>query len=244
MEINSLFSAWHSQGKRAFISKSQDSLGKKKEKLPRELGHLIKNFPSTRTEGLPQELPLFVGMPVFLTKNIATELGLTNGSTGVVRSIHFKQGEIIPDDQGFHFLNHTPDYIVVEVDDILMKQLDCLGLNHVPIFPVKGSFSAKYQGKQVSIRRINFPVVPRFSCTAHKSQGQTLLKAIVDLVPPTGMRGRVEINHAYVPLSRVRRLQDLTILRPFDQSILKAKVNAGCAAMMEEFKARDLCKNM
>ena len=243
MEINSLFSLCHSKEKQVFVSKSQDLFGKKKEILPRDLAHMIRNFPNTRTEGLPQELPLFIGMPVFLTKNIATELGLTNGSTGIIKYIHFKRGEIIPDDAGYYHLRNTPDYIVVEVDDTSIKQLNGLEPNHVPIFPVKGHFSVTYQGKQVSINRTHFPVVPRFSCTSHKSQGQTLSKAIVDLVPPTGMR-KIEINHAYVPLSRVRRLNDLTILRPFDRSILKAKVNDACAAMMKEYESRDLCKNL
>ena len=70
----------------------------------------------------------------------------------------------------------------------------------------------------------------------------TLDKAIVDLVPH--FKKSVEINFSYVPLSRVRRLEDLTILRPFPVEVLKAKVNDACAAMMEEFKLRDLCRNL
>ena len=95
--------------------------------------------------------------------------------------------------------------------------------------------------KNETVYRVHFPLVPRFACTAHKSQGQTLRKAIVDLVPVNQVSG---IEFAYVPLSRVRKLEDLTILRPFDPSVLTAKVNEACAAMMEEFKARDLCKDM
>ena len=98
-------------------------------------------------------------------------------------------------------------------------------------------------GKEpVSVSRRHFPLVPRFSCTAHKSQGQTLSRAIIDLVPPG--KNSAGIEHAYVPLSRVRRLKDLTILRPFNPSILKAQVDGDCAAMMEEFRARDKCKDM
>ena len=93
------------------------------------------------------------------------------------------------------------------------------------------------------MNRSHFPVLAKFRCTAHKSQGQTLQKAIVDLVPQAGKKVN-GIEFAYVPLSRVRRLQDLTILRPFDPSVLKNKVNEACAAMMEEYKARDLCKDM
>ena len=95
--------------------------------------------------------------------------------------------------------------------------------------------------KEVYVKRRHFPLVPRFSCTSHKSQGQTLPQVIVDLLATKKPKG---IEYAYVPLSRVRRLEDLTVLRPFDPAVLKMKVNEACAAMMDEFRARDLCKNM
>ena len=182
-------------------------------------------------------------MPVIVTTNIKTELGITNGTEGVVRLIHFKNGEMINEDTGIHYLEEHPDYIIVELDDINVKPLDGLPLNHIPIVPKKKSFSVYMPGKQkdVSVNRTHFPLVPRFSCTAHKSQGKTLSKAIVDLVP---LKRGVGIEFAYVPLSRVRRLADLTILRPFNPSILRAKVNKGCAAMMEEFRRRDLCRDI
>ena len=124
--------------------------------------------------------------------------------------------------------------------------------NHVPILVQRGSFAVsmgKKNGKpeSVNVNRRHFPLVPRFSCTAHKSQGQTLTKAIVDLAIPTykvRQNQSVGIEHAYVPLSRVRRLEDLTILRSFDPSVLHQQVNEDCAAMMKEFEARDLCKDM
>ena len=242
MEVNKLFASHHSQDKQVFISIGKDCI--KKKKVPMKLANLIKNFPSTKCNGLPGELPLFIGMPVFLTVNIATELGLTNGATGVVRSIHLKSEEVFNGDKGIHYLDQIPDYIIVEMDDITMKPLDGLEPNLVPIFPKTGSFKVKVKEKQINISRCHFPLVPRFSCTSHKSQGQTLSKAVVDLVRPKEIKGAVEINFSYVPLSRVRTLKDLTILRPFDPSVLKAQVNKGCAAMMEEFKGRDKCRDM
>jgi len=87
--------------------------------------------------------------------------------------------------------------------------------------------------------------VPAFSCTAHKSQGQTHRKIIIDLVPPKGMKN---INKSFVdvPLSRVRTLADLTILRPFDSSILMKPVNPDCADMINDLRnrdIRDICKD-
>ena len=161
----------------------------------------------------------------------------------MVKSIHFKNGDAIDGDSGIHSLEHMPEYIIVELDDISVEPLDGLPPNCIPIEPMDSSFQVEMPGKQkkVSISRSHFPLVPRLSCTAHKSQGQTLDKAIVDLVPEFTPSG---IEFAYVPLSRVRTLDDLTILRPFDPSVLKMQVNEACAAMMEEYKERDLCKHM
>ena len=242
--INTFFATGHSEHRTVFLSTAADSI--KNKKVPPNLVNLIKNFPSTRTNGLPRELPLYVGMPVFLTDNVATELGLTNGTTGVVRSIHFRDGAVVNTEPGFHHLTEMPEYIIVELDGVTMTPLDGLLPNHVPIFPKKGSFGVKLKGieEKIKIKRFHFPLVPRFSCTSHKSQGQTLTKAIVDLVKPPENKNPIGINFSYVPLSRVRTLRDLTILRPFDTSILNAAVHVGCAAMMAEFKARDMCKDI
>ena len=189
-------------------------------------------------------------MPVYLSKNMHVELGLTNGTKGIVRSIHLKNGRSISEDSGKHYVNFKDgDYIIVEFDDIKVKPLPGLVLNHIPITPQKTEFSV-YVGnsKSVSVNRLHFPLVPRFSMTSHKSQGATLSKAIVDLVPPIRQGKRkpdpIGIEFAYVPLSRVRRLVDLTILRMFDPSVLKVQVRKSCFAMMEEFRARDKCKDM
>ena len=246
MAINDLFVTSHSQETNVYVSTAKDKIGKDR-KVPKDIAGKYKNWACTATQGIPRELQLFVGMPVMVTSNIKTELGITNGTSGVVRFIHFKDGEEISEETGIHHLDHQPDYVVVELDDVDVKPLDGLPPNHIPIAPMKKNFSVQVPGKKkekVSINRSHFPLVPRFSCTAHKSQGQTLSKAIVDLVPVHGKTGNIGIEFAYVPLSRVRRLDDLTILRPFDPSILKAPVNEGCAAMMEYFKKHDLAKDL
>ena len=249
MAINNLFVARYSHHTKVCISTAHDYIGRRSngKSVPKIVANKIKHWANTSTRGLPRELQLFIGMPVMVTNNIATELGITNGTVGKVRSIHFQNGEVISQEEtGYHHIEHPPDHIIVELEDIHMEPLDGLPPNCVPISVKTEGFSVYLPGKNksVNVNRSHFPLVPRFSCTAHKSQGQTLQKAIIDLVPVNGKTKGVGIEFAYVPLSRVRRLQDLTILRPFDPSILNAKVNDACAAMMEEFKARDLCKDM
>ena len=197
---------------------------------------------------------MYVGMPVYISKNMAVELGLTNGTSGKIKFIHLKNAKDITEDTGFYHVDFdaNEDYIIVELDDVtMMGPLRGLLPDQIPITPMKANFKHYLKGqtgrdgkpKYVSINRLHFPIVPRFGITAHKSQGMTLDKAVVDLVPVFKKKSP-EINFAYVPLSRVRRLVDLSILRLFPLEVLKAQVNPSCAAMMTEFRQRDLCKDM
>ena len=72
----------------------------------------------------------------------------------------------------------------------------------------------------LSIKRRALPLVPAYSVTTHKSQGQTLNKVVIDSKLPNGTD---DIAAIYVPLSRVKRLSDLIILRHFDHKILLTK---------------------
>ncbi|CAF4936488.1 unnamed protein product, partial [Rotaria sp. Silwood2] len=73
---------------------------------------------------------------------------------------------------------------------------------------------------KISVKRRALPLIPAYSMTTHKSQGQTLGKIIVDLVMPPGP---LEVASVYVPLSRVKRLDDLLIIRPFEFATLQVK---------------------
>ena len=248
MAVNELFVNHYSQETKVYVSKAIDYIGRKsnKKQVPKRVANHIKHWANTATRGLPRELKLFIGMPVMVTNNIATELGITNGTTGFIRSIHFRDEEVISKESGYHEFEQPPEYVIVELEDICMETLEGLPPNHVPIFLKTESFQVRMPGKKksINVNRHHFPLVPRFSCTAHKSQGQTLRKVIVDLAPLNGKTKGIGIEFAYVPLSRVRRLEDLTILRPFDPMILKTSVNEGCKIMMEEFSERDLCKDV
>ena len=69
-------------------------------------------------------------------------------------------------------------------------------------------------------------------------------KAIIDLVKPPGNKP-IDLSFAYVPLSRIRRLEDLTILRPFDADVIKnLRPPAGSKEMMDYYKSKDLAKDL
>ncbi|CAF1552250.1 unnamed protein product [Adineta ricciae] len=86
------------------------------------------------------------------------------------------------------------------------------------------------QKKILSIKRSALPLVPAYCITTHKSQGQTLSKVVIDLKLPNETD---DIAAVYVPLSRVKRLADLGILRPVDYKVLLMKPSKSQITEME-----------
>ncbi|CAF1281016.1 unnamed protein product [Adineta ricciae] len=82
----------------------------------------------------------------------------------------------------------------------------------------------------LSIKRRALLLVPAYSITIHKSQGQTLNKVVIDLKLP---KDTDDIAAVYVPLSRVKRLDDLIILRHFDYKVLVTKPTKSQFAEMQ-----------
>ena len=230
MEINSLLVKNHSEAlsQEVTIVKAID-VCRNSQLNDSEKGE-IKNLPNTQTDGLPAELPLFPGMLVYLTKNVSTDIGLTNSTTGVVCQI---------------VGNRTrPECVIVEFSGTIVEPLSGLPPNYVPIFPTKGSFSVtcKTTGKRRAVSRTQIPLEPYYAITAHKSQGQTMRKVIIDLVPQK--KGKGDLSSTYVPLSRVRSLDDVLLLRQFDMKVLLQPMNNDLSIMMEDFQKRDICKNI
>ena len=164
MEINRTFADRHSQNKRVFVTRAKDTYNKGKP-LPRDLAELIKDKPHTSTGQLPGELPLYVGMPVYISNNIATELGITNGTKGIVKAIHLQNGENISEEEtGFHpVVFKDLDCVIVKLEDVTAKPLRGLQPNHIPIFPQEGRFQVKSnirnrkgERKKISVKRKQF----------------------------------------------------------------------------------------
>lgn len=216
----------------------------------------ILELPDNKTEHLPGYLPLVPGMPILLTENVATELGLSNGTRGIFRQLVYEQSSV---DAQLHdtkfpantkFITH-PKYALVEFPNCkLDSELTELQSKIVPIAVSEQTFmfdvkellpqnvakAAKINKRatKISIKRKALPLIPAYSITTHKSQGQTLGKIIIDLVMPPGP---IELASVYVPLSRVKRLDDLLIIRPFEFATLQVKPSK---SQVDELKRLDL----
>lgn len=220
---------------------------KKNIDLP-DLNRRLLALPDNKTEHLPGYLPLVPGMPVLLQENIACELGLSNGTPGIFRELVYNQTS----DSDTNFDQNTfpidtifvrnAQYALVEIPKSKINKFDSLDPLVVPIPVIEKTFSVNleklYSDKghvtrllksknlktTILVKRKGLPLIPAYSITTHKSQGQTLPKIVIDLnMPP----GTVEVASAYVPLSRVKQLTDLVILQDFSINALQMKPSKG-----------------
>jgi len=220
---------------------------KKQIDLP-DLTKRLLALPDNKTEHLPGYLPLIPGMPVLLQENIACELGLSNGTQGIFRELVYSQTseQNTTTDEGIFTTDtvfvRNAQYALIEIPKSKISKLDSLDPLIVPIPVIEKTFlvnleklyadkgpvmkllNSKNLKTTISVKRKGLPLIPAYSITTHKSQGQTLRKIVIDLNMPPGM---VEVASAYVPLSRVQQLTDLIILQDFSINALQVKPSKG-----------------
>jgi hypothetical protein len=204
----------------------------------------VNHLPDNKTELLPGLLPFVPNMPVLLTDNIACELGLSNGTRGIFRELVYDDQEV-PDGlkvkSDVFPLNtiyvRKPLYALVEINTSQVEtSLDGLRPKLIPIplvkkqftVPIKQLFGRLFQREQhgtkfskvIQVTRTQLPIVPAFAITTYKAQGLTMNRIVVDLQVPLGT---LQVASIYVPLSRVKRAEDVAILRPFDMKALQIR---------------------
>jgi hypothetical protein len=116
-------------------------------------------------------------MPVILRmKNISTDLGITNGSQGIVRRL-----DTAIDPTGFTYCK----CVLVEFPDSKVA-LPNLPKGYFPIVPIKCTFTTLLtteDGTKITIRltRSQVPVQPGFAVTGQSAQGKTLPSMLTNL---------------------------------------------------------------
>ncbi|CAF1532305.1 unnamed protein product, partial [Rotaria sordida] len=235
-------------GQAPIVCVAQDTCKGKSIEDPTLVKKLLE-LSDSKTEHLPGLLPLVPGMPVILTQNVAIELGLINGMNGVFRQLVYEKDSVPTEVLSETFPSNTqyirkPSYALVE---IVKSKIECnleqLQTNLVPIPLMEQTFRIdigdvlpkdkrpKSNRKAIlSIKRRALPLVPAYCITTHKSQGQTLNNVVIDLKLPNETD---DIAAIYVPLSRVKHLTDLVILRHFDYKVLLIKPSKSQIAEIE-----------
>jgi len=149
----------------------------------------------------PKVLDLKVGAQVICLVNHDVAAGVCNGSVGVIQSF-------TPDGVMVKFKTTTA---MIELNEWQMKEQEA-GVDGKVRFKVVAS-------------RTQMPLKICYSITAHRAQGQTLDRAIVDVSEAFG-EGQI-----YCALSRVRDMASLSLAAPIPARAVRA--NAKCVAFYQ-----------
>ncbi|CAM9191521.1 unnamed protein product, partial [Pylaiella littoralis] len=186
--------------------------------------HTIRGFTAAsadRFRGLQPQLFLAVGARVFVNNNIWTSAGLANGAAGVVVHMHWAEGRAppsVPDAVFVRMDNYSgPQY--VDPPSVTMDGREVDLTNVVPIAPYevvddhppparRGDGQGSREPGQGPARcvRTQLPLAVAFAITIHKSQGQSLLRAVVDIGSSEKTDGQT-----FTALSRLRSVQGLLL---------------------------------
>jgi ATP-dependent DNA helicase PIF1 len=172
-------------------------------------GHRASKADSNTAKGLEAHLLLARGARIMLRYNLWTDVGLVNGSMGIVQEILFAEGQGPPS---------LPNAILIEFDNYTGPAITTIeGKKLVPIIPVRQSWEANSR----FCSRLQLPISLAWAITVHKSQGLTLPKVIIDFGEKEYAAGL-----SFVAVFRVRALDDL-LFQPFSyerlQKIKKSK---------------------
>lgn len=217
--------------------------------------------PKTRAD-LPDNVPLFIGMKVMVTENIDTTYSIANGSRGTIEAIILDPREILTEvpevhiflahhfshesltqnrdrlqQNGVVYLEHLPLYVLIKNPDRPDITLDGLDAGVVPVAPwlARKTFKAGH----INVKRCQLPLIPAYSFTIEKSQGQNIPRSIADIgEPPEFGSQSTHLNALYVAFSRSSGRSNIRLLRPLDPNdITKLKGGLSCALARED---RDL----
>ena len=157
---------------------------------------------SGQTKHRLRRIPLVIGMPVAVNQNSDVKAGVVNGSWGYLRAARYST-----DDTGNRHLNSC----IVEVTGADGEEMPHLPPQHFPILADTTDITYEHSAshKRCVIKRKQVPIEPGFAMTAHKAQGQTMKRVVLDLAGCSGT------EQPYVMISRSTSLEGLFILREF-----------------------------
>lgn len=172
---------------------------------------------AAQVNGFEHSLMLYAGMEVIISKNLALSQGIANGSRAVVQRIQLHPGlrEPVVDAQAtsMRVLRAAADVACVivrlkgaqnELSNIQFE--DHLGPGEFCVYIKNELVQTAVKGRQFHI--LQFPLLPAFCITAHKTQGLTIPRLILAQTLSKTPR------YLYVVLSRLKSISGLQLLAP------------------------------
>ena len=169
-------------------------------------------------------IDLCIGSNVMLTKNIATEIGLTNGTVGKVVAFGFSDTNKTPmfvQPKDFHTINSykaPPPIVFIEFTSLPIEIKDTvidgkIYKNVIPVTMEKDEYHRLRIGN-ITYYRWQLPLIPAAALNTHKVQGFTAENGIV--YKPTYGRRPWARALEYVAISRCTSISgtNLILLKP------------------------------
>jgi len=193
-----------------------------------QMTEVLNSLHSGKTKQRLGKIPLVPGMPVTVTLNFDVEGGVVNGSRGTLKTIRYKIGK-----DGRRYATSC----IVRLDGTSSEKLPGLNKNEAAVLAEEVSLKFKhpYSQKQMTIKRTQVPIQPAFAMTVHKSQGETMNRAIIDL-----NNCGSETEAAYVMASRVTSLDGLLILGDFGIQKIQKRQSQYSREEFERLRVLDL----
>ena len=228
---NSVRAAWNTSkmqehcrrsGNLLYRVKAEDTAGKERRTLSLSERLSVAGMNMKETCRMEHMVEIAIGTKSMVTQNIATDLGLANGSRGIIVDIVLDPRERInrqeEDNSGIIELTFPPTTVILKLSrKPTFDAFPGLRPGEVPIFPFEGKFHVGSKAEGVTITRRQTPLTPAYAFTDQKSQAQTLGNVIVDI----GFLKRFPVNQfaAYVALSRSTGHESIRLLRDFDKKL-------------------------
>jgi len=168
----------------------------------------------TDTARLESRVELAIGMEAMVMQNITTDASLPNGSRGIVKDVVLDPWEEWQEaEEGVLWLKYPPAMILFK--PYRKPILPSLPPSQVPLFPFEDSFNVGGHKKGIKVTHQQIPLMPGYTFTDHKLQGQTLDNVLVDF----GKLSWFPVNAfaTYVALSRSRGRHMIRLLCGFDE---------------------------
>jgi len=142
-----------------------------------------------------------------ISTNFDVDAGAVNDCTGTLKEIRYW----VDSEGKCHSIS-----CVIHVPNTSGENMPCLLEQYVIALEdsIDMTFTHPHSKHKCKIKCTQVPLVPTFAMTAHKAQGQTLSKVIVDLESCSGTES------PYMMISHVRSLDSLLILRPFSKQTI------------------------
>ena len=218
--------------------------GTSRKRLNNDHRLAVLDLPDNQTGNLPGKLPLVMGMPCLLRKNVDVPAGLSNGSCGTLVGLVLDPREppipsLSMDSAPVHFLKFLPQLLLVRFPSLRRTTPICPDLSpdpHVwPVVLTRESFKySPTKGVKYTIVRRQFPLIPAYATTAHAAQGLTLQSIVCDL------NGCHRLPNApYVILSRCKDPKRLWVMRDFPLTALQRPPSAELEAEMLRLEQLD-----